>query len=364
MPSPEIIERFLRGEELPLAVDHIAAELEQLWQALPAERMPTRDYHLNLLVQMSNPALIDQTTATLREFAQIHPCRVLLLVLNLHSEQEELSASVTALLAQKEGGQVARCEQIMLLASGGVSVARAVALALPLVSAELPVAYWFVQGIPAETPLLTRLRNQMPRLMFDSFMTEDLGITLARAHTLFESTPQLGDLNWQRLAPWRAILEEALAKPECKHLEKISFILGGEILDENHIGQPVLLMSWLAQRLEWELVETLDYVRGTFRAVWEKDGREIVAEIKNTNTQAQELNALELTTDFAGQQTVLTFARVDSGTSSALQIVLAHETCKQDLPALEMHELLRQEFERKTDAKYYQETLELATKLI
>jgi len=37
MPSPEIVARLLRGEELPLAVDRLATELAGLWQAVPGE---------------------------------------------------------------------------------------------------------------------------------------------------------------------------------------------------------------------------------------------------------------------------------------------------------------------------------------
>ncbi|NUO78479.1 glucose-6-phosphate dehydrogenase assembly protein OpcA [candidate division KSB1 bacterium] len=373
MPSSDIIERFLQSEELPVAVDQIESELAKLWRAVPTDRNLTRVCESNLLVQISSPALIDYVAAAVRALGRQHPCRALVLVMNPHAEEEELSASITALLDAKEAGQRVRgCEQILLLASGQ-RVQQVSELAFPLVLADLPLRYWFAQGIPEETPLLERLLANEAHVIIDSLTVEDLGITLARANALFDKAKHLGDLNWQRLAPWRIQLEEILAKPEAANLAedaaRLSFVLGNEVLDENQIGQPLLLMSWLAQRFGWELVETLDYVKGSFRCVWEKEGREIVVEIKNTEAAAQELVAFEL----AGspeQQIALLMTRVTSGASFSLQTVLARngenvlqqQTPAQPAPAFA--ELLLHEFERATVDQSYKETLALATKLI
>lgn len=364
MPTSEIAERFLRGEEAPLAVDQIETDLSRLWQAAPV----ARDYKLTLLVQMSSPSLIDQTAVALRAFAQTQSCRMLLLVLNPHSEQEELTASVTAIISPPIAS-----EQILLLASGA-SVTHVVALAAPLVRAEAPLVYWFAQGIPEETPLLALWLNKAPQIVFDSLSVEDLGLTLARAHELFESTSRLVDLNWQRLAPWLAVLEEIFAKPETAsslaNIEKISFFVGGEALDENQISEPVLLLSWLAQRLGWELIETFDYAQGAFRGVWEKDGREFGAEIKNTSAATTELRALSLTARAGEEQIVLSIARAESAAGEVLQAKLvrgAQETELLKRPigvAPTIADILLGKMERQAYEPNYQTTLALATRLI
>ncbi len=374
MSSPNIVERFLRGEELPVAADQIENVLAMLWQAVPAERNITRASEINLLAQMSSPALIDRTAAIVREFSKRHPCRALLLVLNPGSEQEELTSSVTPLFDSQDAGQkITGGEQILIIASGQ-RARQASALASPLVLPDLPVAYWFVQGIPAEAPLLESVLEKDPRVIFDSLTVEDLGITLARANALFEKNRYAGDLNWQRLAPWLTQLEEIFAKPEAASLTagiaSLSFVIGGEILDENQIGQPALLMSWLAQRFGWELVETLDYVKGAFRSVWEKERREIVVEIKNTNAAMKELCALEFVARSAQEQSTLTITRVENGARFSLQTVLSRDgqnSLQQQTPTHAppaLAELLLREFEREAIDESYKKTLTLATKLI
>ncbi len=374
MPSSDIIERFLQSEELPVAVDQIESELAKLWEAVPGDRNLTRVCQSNLLVQIGSPEFIDHVAAAVREFARQHPCRALLLVMNPHAEEEELSASVAALLDAKEAGQqIMACEQILLLASGQ-RAQQVSELAFPLVLADLPLWYWFAQGIPEETPLLDRLLANEAHVLIDSLTVEDLGVTLARANALFDRAKHLGDLNWQRLAPWRMQLEEILAKPEAASLvedvARLSFVLGNEMLDENQIGQPVLLMSWLAQRFGWELVETLDYVKGSFRCVWEKEGREIVVEIKNSEAATKELVAFELAAGSPEQQIALLMTRVESGASFSLQSVLlrnGENVLQQKTPAYPapaFAELLLHEFERESVDQSYREALALATKLI
>lgn len=359
MPFTEIVDRFLRGEEISLPIAQIVETLAALQPAAPPERRA-------VVVQMSNPALIDQIALTLRELAQTEPCFAMMLVLNPHSEEDELTATVTALLTQHEGRSIVNGEQFLLVA-GGASVEHAVPIALPLLHNDIPLCYWLVQGIPADTPLLEQLRTRTPVVIIDSSQTEDLGITLARANALLEENTRLSDLNWARLAPWRVVLEEALSQPQFHELEKISFTLGGAVLDENHLGQPVLLLSWLAHRLGWELLETLDYAQGRFRVVWEKEGREIVAEIKTKADAPTELHAIELCAHFAESPATAQLELQAGASDSSVRIVAtyAKQTARQhefQMPALA--ELLRQELERQTNAADYGVILALATKLI
>lgn len=359
MPFSEIVDRFLRGEEISLPLAQIVDTFAALQPAAPPERRA-------FVVQMSNPALIDQIAITLRELAQTEPCFAMMLVLNPHSEENELTATVSALLAQQEGRSIVNGEQFLLVA-GGASVERAVPLALPLLQNNLPLCYWLVQGIPADTPLLEQLRARAPLMIIDSSQTEDLGITLARANALLEENARLSDLNWARLAPWRVVLEEALAQPQFHDLEKISFTLGGTVLDENHLGQPILLLSWLAHRSGWEVLETLDYTQGRFRVVWEKEGREIVAEIQNKDDAPTELLAIELSARLAEPAATAQLELQAGASDSSVRIVASH--AKQAVREHEFQmpsvaELLRQELERQTNAADYGVVLALATKLI
>ncbi len=365
MLAPEIISRYLQGEEVALPLEQIASALAELQDATPPARRLAEKHRLNLLVQMSNPALIDQTTATLREFTQTYPGRAHMLVLNPYSEEEELTAAVSVLQAQSGDKAIISGEQVLFLASG-TRVGEVAALVGPLLQAELPVCYWFVNGIPADTPLLEQLRARELLLLFDSSRAEDLGITLARANALLEEGLRLSDLNWTRLAPWRTALEEVLARAANLRCNKISFTLGGA-LEENNLGQAAILLSWIAHRLGWELIETLDYAQGCFRAVWEKAGGEIVAEIKSQPEALPELQALELAMSIDGKAMAAQLVLQAQGATPHIEVSFdeaeqARRSYEFQTPALA--ELLRREFERQTLPAEYREVLALATKLV
>lgn len=364
MLAPEIINRYLRGEEVSLPPTQIAFTLAELQSAIPHAQRLAEMQRLHLLVQMSSPALIDQTTVSLREFTQKYPSRAFMLVLAPHSEEEELTAAVSTLLAQ-ENSATTSSEQILLLASGA-RVGEVAALVLPLLQVELPVCYWFVDGIPADTPLLEQLRTRDPFLLFDSAQAEDLGLTLARANALAEENLRLSDLNWIRLAPWRTAVTEVLAQVASRRLEKVTLTFGGA-LDENNLGQSALLLSWLAQSLGWELMETLDYAQGSFRAVWTNAGSEIIAEIKSQSEGSPELHALELVMTNAGETSTAQLV-LQAGASTphiAVHLEAAPQTQRTyELQTLPLAELLQQEFERKTFPAGYREVLALATKLV
>jgi glucose-6-phosphate dehydrogenase assembly protein OpcA len=374
MSSPEILQRFLRGEELAVAVDQIENVLAMLWQAVPAERNLTRARETNLIVHMNSPALIEQATALVREFAKRHPCRALLLALNPYSEENEMAAAVTPLFHAHDDTRSVTGSELILIIAGGEKVREVYPAASALVLPDLPAAFWYVQGIPAETPLLEGLLEKEPRLVFDSNSVEDLGVTLARAHALLEKNKHVADLNWQRLAPWRTQLEKVLSTPEgsglAENAEKIVLHVGGEILDEKRIGAAVLMMSWLARRGDWKLVETLDYAECGFRALWETAGREVVSEIMLADTAASDLHALELSAHAANEKVVLHLARAENAAGFALQTTLSRHaqnllpvsTLEHVQPSLQ--ELFIHEFERADRDEVYKDTLALATQLV
>lgn len=374
MSSPEILQRFLRGEELAVAVDQIENVLAMLWQAAPAERNLTRVCETNLIVQMSSPALIEQAAALVREFAKRHPCRALLLALNPDSEENETAASVTPLFQAHDDARSTTGSELILVIAGGENVREAYASASALVLPDMPAAFWFVQGIPAETPLLESRLEKEPRLIFDSNTVEDLGITLARAHALLEKGKHVADLNWQRLAPWRTQLEKALGTPEgsglTENAEKIVLLVGGEVLDEKRIGAAVLIISWLAQRGAWKLIETLEYADGGFRALWEAAGGEVVSEIRLAESAAGDLHALELTAHAANEKVVLQITRGGNAAGNMLQATLSRNAqnvlpvsiVEHEQPGLQ--ELFLHEFERAGRDEVYKEILALATQLV
>lgn len=374
MSSSNIVERFLRGEELAVAADQIENVLAMLWQAVPAERNVMRVCERNLIVQMRSPALIEQTAALVREFSKRHPARALVLALDAQSEEDGLTSYVTPLFDENiETQQNRASEQILVIASG--QKAREVyALVSTFVLPDVPATFWFVQGIPSETPLLERLLEKDPRVVFDSSMPEDLGLTLARANALLEKNKHVADLNWQRLASWVTQLQEALRAPEgaslAENAEKITLLLGGEVLDEKQIGAAVLLMSWLARHGGWQLVETIEYVEGRLRAAWEKAGREIVAEIKLAEKTERELQALELTARGADEEIVLKIVRTEQAAGYVLQTTLSRNGQNVFSPTASAYssrsiiEMLLHESEQAGRDEVYKETLALATQLI
>ncbi len=364
---------LLQGQKAQVEIDAVANVLRELWQQ--AAPPIARRGELNLVVLLADVHLAEQVLETVAEFSQAHPHRALVIFAEPEAEAEEAAAYLA--LQTLPHSQIVSSEQITFRIRGAKTEQDLPQKIWPLLVAMQPILFWSVQGLPESSSVIDRLQKTSARLIFDSALAPELGITLARAHELSEDWPAgvLGDLNWYRLAPWREVLAQALAHPAFRdqnhHIQKVSATFGGGVLDEARLGQPALLVSWLAAQWGWNLMESLSYQQNAFQATWEHQGREIICEIQTTAAAQPDISSLQLHAQNAEEQKVLSLHQDPETGELQCRLLITkpggEETLtlsQKNVAGISLAQLLAQAYERKDRDEEYEKVLGLATKLV
>jgi len=289
MSTDELVDGFIKGEPLAVAVEMIAEELDALWQGLAAKKLDcTRVRNLNLLVFSPNEGAYEGAAHLLAELTRRHPARIIALIAAPEAEENEISSYISAHF-HEAGGKKTGCEQITISAKGN-AVDKLPEIAPPLIAGDLPAVLWWQGDLPEESVLFEKLVAASRQLVFDSADGRDVGNTLsqARALTLNWENGVCGDLNWRRMARWRELIAEFLESPPAasrrEQLAEISVEAVAAPEGEVHFAQPLLLLGWLANLLSWKLNEplTAETAAGNeniFRTSWQTPSREVMAKI-------------------------------------------------------------------------------------
>ncbi|MCG3157061.1 MAG: hypothetical protein DKINENOH_03692 [bacterium] len=330
---------FIQGEKLSVDVAAIEQELTLLWQevaveqeaedtaaAAPAGDRPVmRACTLNLLAIAPDDKTAEQAAAAIAEFTSRHPCRAIVVIAEAESETAELSAYVSAHChLPVPGARQVCCEQISVIARGP-AVAQVPGTVLPLLVGDLPVALWWLSGLPQESEMFEQLLGASDCLIFDSAAALDLGLTFAAANALNVNwqNGSVIDLNWLRLSHWRDLLAhffELAGVAAClQSIEKVTVRMIRRTA-ELEMAQPALLLGWLAAQLQWRLSEPFAAIENGWHALWDSSGREIVTEIVSAESGNEaELAGLHLHLNHAGQPAELSILRMLSDTGFTLQ---------------------------------------------
>jgi glucose-6-phosphate dehydrogenase assembly protein OpcA len=352
---------FLQGETIAVDAENIEKELAGLWQAATESqdesgRVVKRACTLNLIVYSANEGMYERAANVLADpvLAMRHPCRAIALLADSEAAKEELAAYVSAprlsldtQIKEDRGHLPASgemhakpewvgCEQITVAAKGK-AVREISRIAAPLVIRDLPAVLWWQDELPEEDLLFEQLLAVSSHLIFDSADCRDVGNVLSRARALCRSWKTstgeagiCGDLNWLRLSRYRDLLaqffESAAVEPLLKNIATVNlevaateeaYTRGGDA----YLGQPLLLLGWLASRLNWKLTEPLTADSGgqvadlsaapaglneptgervsgptglqanIFRTTWQSNGHEVVGLIKINKIEHEAFDA-------------------------------------------------------------------------
>jgi len=288
MSTDELVDGFIKGEPLAVAVEMIAEELDALWQGLAAKKLDcTRGRNLNLLVFSPNEGAYEGAAHLLTELTRRHPARIIALIAAPEAEENEISSYISAHFHEASGKKTG-CEQITISAKGN-AVDKLPEIA-PTLIADLPAVLWWQGDLPEESVLFEKLVAASRQLVFDSADGRDVGNTLsqARALTLNWENGVCGDLNWRRVARWRELIAEFLESPPAasrrEQLAEISVEAVAAPEGDVHFAQALLLLGWLANLLSWKLNEPLTAETATgneniFRTRWQTPSQEVMGKV-------------------------------------------------------------------------------------
>ncbi|MFN2529853.1 MAG: glucose-6-phosphate dehydrogenase assembly protein OpcA [Pyrinomonadaceae bacterium] len=244
-------------------VESIEQQLSTLWGESTRNKSDEEQTALlrarvaNVIVFVSVDRL-DETHETLSDLSAAHPCRGLVVVADNDGPDKDIQVSIAAFC--KTGPQAKNrrlcCEEIVLNASGRF-VPELASATLPLLVSDLPVFLWWPNNIHHHEQLFAELCSGADRLIIDSlnFSPAELANVVLIAHDTRFRRVGISDINWARLTWWRSLLanfydvlcyREALENIDQVQIEYVQAIREDEIAT-----QPLLILGWLASRLNW-----------------------------------------------------------------------------------------------------------------
>ena len=228
-----------RGENVRLgAVVDALGELRR-----GGERTATRASVTNLVVVAADEGEVERACDAVHRLGRRHPGRNIVLLPRPRATPDGIDASVLLHGSVAEGRPV--WSEDIRLDVRGAPAAHLESLVEPLTLPDLPVAVWFVSGVPDPDGPLVRSADAV---LVDS---ERPGAAAGDPRTGLAALSRLArrrvvlDLCWTRLRPWRQLLaaqfEVPAARPFASRVREIA-VAGPE-------ASRLLLGGWLAARL-------------------------------------------------------------------------------------------------------------------
>ncbi|KZR85190.1 glucose 6-phosphate dehydrogenase assembly protein [Synechococcus sp. BIOS-E4-1] len=186
--------------------------------------------------------------------SNLRPRRLITLAPSLDSEQplETLVAAYCPL--PEEGGGTVACGDVVVLRGGKPALQQGLTILDPLLPEELPSWVWWNGALDEAPELLQQLASSPRRLILDSALGEP-GFCLNLLASRIEAGQAVNDLNWLRLGSWHQTLAMVFDPPHRRdalgHVVQLDIDVEGD-----HPVQGLLLASWIADRLSWELQHT------------------------------------------------------------------------------------------------------------
>lgn len=216
---------------------------------------------LNLIVPTDEESASGVTQA-ISGLASRYPSRAIVLVSDPDEPTASLEVSLSAFCSIRggSGGQV--CAEVVTIHAEGSAASHPESFAGPLLVPDLPASLWYPGGhVPDAADGLVALAN---RLILDSAAAGDPEACLRAATDLLrllgsKDAPEVGDLQWTALSPWRTLVADLFTSPE--GTEDLGSIRRVEILHDgtpSGNAQTILLVAWLSNALGWRPVSSGD----------------------------------------------------------------------------------------------------------
>ena len=263
--------------EHPIEVDvtAIEGELSQFWKRAgePVEGETTqpvvRACSMNLVVVSDDEARSAAMVTLVGEVTEEHPGRIFLVTHDRPGDPPSIGCWIsTRCSLPVPGRSMVCCEEIMLHAVGRASE-RVPSIVISLLVADVPTVVLWKKGVEEANAVLTGILSITDRMLIDSseeHRPETTLLTLARmvsvesgrgSHPSPGSCVTFCDLAWTHLTVWRLLLAQMFHPPEMRPLlDKIAtvHIEYTATSSPRHSGcsQSLLLVAWLAARLQWK----------------------------------------------------------------------------------------------------------------
>jgi glucose-6-phosphate dehydrogenase assembly protein OpcA len=242
---------------MPVEVAKINRSLTQLWEQ-ESDQLSKASL-VNFAVYSEASDALSFNTQLMAEVTRQHACRVILLAANPSAQKQRVQAWISAHchVTGASGHQVCSEQIAFLIEGGGPEVMRSILFSH--LDSDLPLYLWWQGQFGAG--LDEQLWGWVDRFFFDSHGWREPG---RQIQILRDSVAGAGsrcvlcDLNWRRLIYLRLAIAQTFDHPWAA--AKIGSISEVEIVhDPEYWVTAILLVSWLANQLGWELERKGDF---------------------------------------------------------------------------------------------------------
>ena len=255
----------------------VEAELARLWTQATSARSPGTDGEvvgekgvfvtekgvshartsvLNLIVTVRDQPTADRTLETLLSLGPRHPSRAIVLNADPDARGDILDAQIGTHCRDADAGAGQVCFEQLALTVRGEAARHLDGFVAPLVIHDLPTDVWWPGDPPFEDPVFDQLAELADRLIVNSATFSDLHRGLRRL-AVIRRRAGVGDLAWERLAPWQELTAQFFDAPRFRRYLpnlsrlRIQFAVP-PVPDHASPAAPALLYAgWIATRLAW-----------------------------------------------------------------------------------------------------------------
>jgi len=237
-----------------VSLSQVELELSKIWQSY-GENAAARATTFNLLVYEPENEL-GERLVSIDTIANQIPCRVID-ICPISGEDEGITAQVAAYCPIQKTSSSLVCGEYITLKGTKEAFSRIHSLLTGLVISDLPTFVWWKDSPAPYTKMFERLTNLCDRMIFDSAFFKDSEGDLLKMQELINNDAQIADLNWRRLSPWQELTAQAFDSPDRRagawKVDRVTIDY-----EKGNSTQALMFLGWLASRLEWHPVSSIN----------------------------------------------------------------------------------------------------------
>jgi glucose-6-phosphate dehydrogenase assembly protein OpcA len=249
------------------SVRAVGSELARLWAAAATDSPVgegvvvtekgapnARTSVLNLIATVGDRAASDRVLDTLLSLGVRHPSRAIVLQADPTATGDPLDARIGTHCRDGEGSAGRICFEQLALTVRGEAASHLDGIVAPLVIHDLPTDVWWPADPPFHDPIFDQLVEIGDRLVVNSADFSDLLTGLKRLGAI-RRRAGVGDLAWERLAPWQELTAQFFDAPRFRRFLpnlsrlRIQYAVGGP--EASPQAGALLFAGWIATRLAW-----------------------------------------------------------------------------------------------------------------
>jgi len=234
---------------IPVEIGKIDKELGKLWES--SDDTKTRASLINFVVYTEDPNLLAADTEVISAVAGKHACRAILILADPSAPVSEAKAWISAHCHLIGKGTRQICSEQITFRLDGDSAHALPNIVFSHLDSDLPLCLWWKGEFPE--PLNEKLWVWVDRLIYDSSVWHNPARQFSITRHIScrdRGNTVLCDLNWTRLHTWRfalaSLFDHASAFPQLNRVDSVRLRCA-----PGHRMTALLLLGWLASRLEW-----------------------------------------------------------------------------------------------------------------